>query len=118
MAEFLTPLDVRILDDEQVQLLRDFEYRSDVLGYVIKVPAGFTCDLASVPRLPEVYRRYGGRAKHAAVVHDWLYRIHGVPKNDADLVFREGMLTQGIPRDDAEAMYQAVRLFGAFAWGG
>ena len=119
MAEFLTPLDVRILDDERVELIRDFEYQSDVLGATVKVPAGFTCDLASVPRwLPHAYATFGGRARKAAVVHDWLYRVHAVPKVDADLVFREAMLTSGIPRAAAEVMYRAVVLFGGAAWDG
>jgi len=41
----------------------------------LTAPAGFITDLASVPRIPLVYWLVGGRANHAAVIHDYCYRL-------------------------------------------
>lgn len=83
------------------------------------VDAGFTTDLASVPRwLPLTYAIFGGEAPAAAVVHDWLYRYGKryrqiADREEADDVFYEAMLDTGVPNWKAAVMHAAVRLFGA-----
>ena len=83
----LSPLQVEILDDERARLLAPFTVAlsSNTLpekfikftehGFEITVPAGFETDFSSVPRIPLAYWLTGGKAKKAAVVHDWLYSL-------------------------------------------
>jgi hypothetical protein len=73
-VEFLSELDVRVVHGGWV-LLAPFEskvYYHDTTEW-ITVPAGFMTDGASVPRLPMAYMLFGGRARKAATIHDWLY---------------------------------------------
>src|SRR3990167_4869859 len=89
---------------------------------IIRVPAGFFTDFASVPHLPFVYLAYANKAHLAALVHDHLYSEGGTEDDRAyaDSVFLQGMLDTLVPddnnsltEDDARAMYAAVRSFGA-----
>jgi Protein of unknown function (DUF1353) len=62
----------------------------------------------------------------AALVHDWLYWSHlvtgcasspkKVTKQEADRVFHELMLEDGVAKSKAWAMWQAVALCGGKAW--
>ena len=87
---------------------------------LIEIPAGYPTDLASVPRVPGIYWRFGGKAVLPAIVHDWLYE-HGEPalsRKAADLVFLEVMADEGDPpwATTRRIMYRAVRIGGARAW--
>ena len=88
--------------------------------HFIFVPIGYKTDLASVPRIPFVYARYGGRAREAAIIHDYLYDrcVPGVTRKDADWIFLEVMkVTNDPPSASARlAMWAAVRAFGWRAW--
>lgn len=100
------------------RLTEDLLYLSPRVGQVI-IPAGYTTDFASVPRLPLVYMTLGGRASLAAVVHDYLYDCppDGVSRADADAVFLEAMKAAGEPGWLArQSMYAGVRLGGWRAW--
>jgi hypothetical protein len=96
------------------ELLAPFEfhvgdYPSDE---VIRVPAGFVTDLASVPRVLWSILPPHGRYAKAAIVHDYLY-VHAIRnKAYADKVFLEAMEVLGVPTLKRKAMYLAVRLFG------
>lgn len=76
----------------------------------VVVPAGFRTDLASVPRLPGMFLLFGGKARKAAVVHDYLYST-GRDREFADSVFlhamkdEENLFTRSV-------MWLAVRLGG------
>jgi hypothetical protein len=86
---------------------------------VISVPAGYICDLASVPRVPGIYFRYGGRARLASVLHDWMYDCRrDVPRSVADRIFLEAMtVTDDPPAASARwVMWAAVRLVGWRYW--
>jgi hypothetical protein len=116
MAKFLTELDARLLDDDEVWVLdAPLVYQSDLVGRV-EVPKGFQTDLASVPRVPIVFWFYGGRAHREGVVHDYLYRIDsnpGVDKSIADKVFFEAMECRGKGIFVRWPMYWGVK-FGGF----
>ena len=89
------------------------------LGVII-IPAGYKTDLASVPRIPGIYWRVGGKAVLPSIVHDWLFEC-GDPdltRKAADKVFLEAMNDQLDPRwaSTRRIMYRAVRLFGGAAW--
>lgn len=92
-------------------------YKSRVAGTTIVVPAGFKTDLASVPRLPVVFLLCGDTSTEAAVVHDFLYSSHIVPRAIADKVLREASKATGVPTWRAALMYWGVHLFGASHWG-
>lgn len=90
---------------------------------VVEIPAGFECDLASVPRVPIVFYLWGDRAHREAVLHDYLYRknciiylndhpVTLVEKEEADWLFREAMIGQGVRYCIYHPMYIAVRSFG------
>ena len=84
------------------------------------VPWGFRSDGASVPRFfwRLVFPKGDERALRAAFVHDWIYRNHpaGWTKEDADLLFYELLLEDGVPKWRAWLAYQGVSLFGHWAW--
>lgn len=75
-----------------------------------RVPAGFTTDLASVPRLPGMFLLFGGKARRAAILHDYLYHQR-YPREAADLAFREAMRGE-VPDWAGWIMWKAVRIGG------
>lgn len=112
MSAFLTKLAVEEVIDGSWRLTSPLLYASDHLQKTITVPAGFITDFASVPRLPVAYLLAGGEADEAAVVHDYLYHSHDVPRPDADAVFEEAMAISGQPWWRRKLMWAGVRLFG------
>ena len=87
----------------------------DDRGIEYTVPAGFSTDLDSVPRIPLVYAYLKGRATKAAVIHDWLYH-NKHPRKAADKVFLAAMKDEGIGMVRRNAIYRGVRLFGWLAY--
>jgi hypothetical protein len=120
MSSFVTPLDVRMVGPgpqgrSTWKLLADLVYSSDLLKRQVRVPAGFVTDYASVPRLPLAFLVAGDHAHEAAVVHDWLYTSHEVPRGKADAVFEEAIKVSD-PEAPAWLMWAAVRLGGGGSW--
>lgn len=116
-VDFLSPCDLRAVDDEEWQLLADFKVRvvyADGAAWTFTVPSGFITDLASVPRFPGMFWLFGGRARKSAVLHDWLYR-HAQERAFADAVFLAAMKNEenGFIR---WFMWLGVRLFGGASW--
>lgn len=117
-SEFLSELDARYIgekDEELWELLVPFVYKSEVAGITITVPAGFNTDFASVPRVPLAYWLTGGRAKKAAVVHDYLCVEKIVSREMADKVFLEAAELQGVPQWRRDIMWTAVRAYAVFS---
>lgn len=83
---------------------------------IFAVPAGFICDLASVPKwlasLAPDWRQSG----RAGVLHDWLYRTGKLARDAADAMFRVALRADGVGRFRAWAMYRAVRMFAGGPW--
>jgi len=118
MAEFLTNLDIELIDESTWMVTKPLVYQSDIIGKIV-VPSGFITDLASVPRVPIVYLSWGSRAHREAVIHDFLYRIGcpiNVPRYIADSVFLEAMTCRGKPWHIRYPMYAGVRLGGWACW--
>jgi hypothetical protein len=109
-VKFLTTLDVRDIDDHKWLLLAPFVV--DVEGAAIVVPEGFVTDFASVPRLPITYMLFANIGHRGAVVHDYLYSTGEVPREYADLIFKELLLAEGVGEFRANAMYLGVRAAG------
>lgn len=97
-------------------LLAALIFVSRIADRVFTVPAGFVTDLASVPRLPFVYLLTGGLGHAAAVLHDWLYTTHEVPRDVADAIFREALVHCGVSKWQAYLMWLGVRVGGASSW--
>ncbi|WP_180981035.1 DUF1353 domain-containing protein [Pseudovibrio exalbescens] len=128
MSSFTEPLDIRVLQREKngagmYQLLCAFSYHlgSKRGTRYVRVPMGFTTDLASVPRLFRWLISPGGLHAKAAVVHDYLYErgvIFGPDgeekpsRRQADDIFLEAMEVLQVPYVRRHVMYAAVRVFG------
>ena len=91
------------------KLLADFSFYSARLKQTFTVPAGFTTDFASVPRLPLAYLLTGYTVHESAVIHDWLVRTKPIPRPEADKLFLEAMKVEGISWWRRWSMYTAVR---------
>ena len=115
MSEFLSELDVRLLDSDKIWILDSpLIYRSDLLG-MVTVPEGFQSDFASVPRLPIVYTFFGDRAHRESVLHDYLYCKDSIPLatyGQANKVFLEAMTVRGKSLFVRKAMYWGVCIGG------
>lgn len=113
---FVTRLVLEAADDPEDKLwvVRE-DFRVSVDFELFIVPEGYITDLASVPRVPLAYWLAGGRARKAAVFHDYLYSIKK-PKAFADLCFYHGMRREGVSWPVANLMYAAVAAFGRGAY--
>lgn len=85
-------------------------------GPAIVVPAGFECDLASIPRMFWAVLSPAGPYARAAVLHDYLY-VTADPRDRetrlaADRMFLQAMKDEGVGWLARKLMYRAVRQFG------
>ena len=90
-------------------------YVSNV-GVEYVVPTGTTTDLASIPVGLRNIVNQNGKSRSPAVLHDFFYRTGSQPRNIADKLFYEALLSKGVQKTTAYAMYIAVRLFGASSY--
>jgi hypothetical protein len=79
----------------------------------VTVPRGFVWDGASVPK---AFRWLIGdpwecEFQAASLVHDYLYWSHKATKADADLIFRDLLISSGAKSWVASLMYAAVKSF-------
>lgn len=82
--------------------------------WMFSIPKNFETDLASVPRvLWTVLPPYGDHTI-AAIAHDRIYRCPSImiPRNEADLMFKDLMIQYGVSSIKAELMYRGVQAFG------
>ena len=122
MSQFITELDVKLKDENIWVLEKPLAYYSSLLKSKNKqpqivVPAGFECDLASVPRIPFIYAAWGGRVHREAVLHDYLYRIDSNPVvsfSMANRVFLEAAKLRKKPWYIQWPMFFGVTLGGYF----
>ncbi|EPE0659238.1 DUF1353 domain-containing protein [Escherichia coli] len=113
MSKFTTPAVLELLDNYRWRLMEPFEFwLTDNPQDVIRVPAGYVTDLASVPRILWSLLPPAGRYAKAAIIHDWMYDNALRSKKEADLIFLDGMRILGVSRWRRGLMYMAVRLFG------
>lgn len=118
MSSFTTEADLRFVGSYTFELLSPFEFHVGAYpsNDVIRVPAGFLTDLASVPQILWNLVPPHGKYAKAAIVHDYLYSFGIGTKEYADNVFLEGMTVLGVPKWKRMVMYTAVRLFGRGAY--
>lgn len=90
-------------------------YESAVLGGLIEVPAGFVCDLNSIPRIfwwvspPTDY-------PEAGVIHDFGYRYKLFPRKLVDDIYREALQVTHAGPVRRFLRYWGVRLGGRRAY--
>jgi hypothetical protein len=80
---------------KQYMLLEGVRYR--LKGHDYHAPAGFICDLTSMPRPARVLFNKEGRHTLAAVIHDRLYQTQEVTRDVADYIFYRAMLDCYVP---------------------
>lgn len=121
-SSFTTPLIVSPMPNgREWKLFRSFIYHigSKRSNKIIKVPAGFIFDFASIPKFLWFLPSWAKFSK-ASVLHDWLYHIQDRTRKEADDIFYEAMLVSWRNhRLGALLAYierLAVRLFGWVAW--
>lgn len=92
-------------------------------GQKIQIEAGFIHDLASVPRVLNIFFRKHGKHSKAAIVHDYLYENKGLvsqfkryTRAESDEIFFKAMLECGVSKFTAWCMWAGVRAGGYFAW--
>ncbi len=119
MAKFLTPLEVRCLDDgKNWMLLGELQFET-ADGRVICVPAGIIIDFASTPRFFwRLFPPATGRHRRAAAPHDWIYKTPDVAisKADADDFFLQGMIADNTKPWIRNVLYRAVHHFGGSSY--
>lgn len=109
-------LKVNIIKEDVFILLEDVEV--EVLGYKIRVKAGFDFDGASIPQaLWSVYGNpLSGKYRIAALVHDVLYASEKFPRELADAMFLDLMKQHEVGYLKRYTMYSAVRSVGWYVW--
>lgn len=117
-AQFLTPLRVEQVTEDDWRLTHSLRYWSAILDRMVVVPAGFVTDFASVPRLPFIFWFAGDTAKAPAVIHDWFYRTNteDITRATADAVFSEAMEAKGYWKIRTWAMWAGVRIGGYWSY--
>lgn len=89
----------------------------DGIEFILRVPAGFETDGASVPRFLWFLFPPIGDYYRAAVIHDYLYSRAGeCSRFLADSIFRDAMREDGVPALRRILIYYAVRIFGRRGW--
>lgn len=108
-----SPLVARYDGRGRATLEKPFEYRHPLV--TIQVPAGFTTDFDSVPRLPLIYMLLKGRARRAAVPHDWGYHQQ-LGRVVIDAIMFDAMRDDGVPWYYRLPIFVGVRCFGWWAY--
>lgn len=127
--EFWTPIYTHVIDDSVSEIIANVRYWSARQQREIVVPGredgrpGYHYDGASVPRLLFVYWITGGRARKAALIHDFLYdprreddpdepMPERVKRPVADGEFYDAMRATSVSPPIAWLMWAGVRIGG------
>ncbi len=120
MSQFTKSLVVTPLADGNTWVLREdfgFYVGQSAAGNQVTVPCGFVTDFATVPIFIRWYVNNWGLHGNAAVIHDWLYWNQSIySREEADQIFRDGMVVLGVSPSRRFFIYWAVRIFGGWAW--
>lgn len=82
----------------------------------LRVPQGFECDLASVPRVLWWWAAPDGPYRAAVIVHDYDYRTQRVSRREADATLYRIMRHVSTRATQALLIWAGVRLGGWVAW--
>lgn len=112
MTGKFSSLIVEFVEEGQFRLFSPLVYENK--AFVITAHIGFETDGASIPAVLHgvVGCPFGEAYTKAAVIHDALYRSALLSRKMSDYIFLEAMLSLGVDRPKARAMYLAVRAGG------
>lgn len=122
MSSFTTPLRFEALEAERdgrglAVVLEDFEFHVGTYpsSEVIRVPAGYVTDFASIPAIARPLFSPYDRSAKAAVVHDYLldHPELGYSRRQADYIFKDALEVLGVSAWKRSIMFAAVRLRSA-----
>lgn len=87
-------------------------------GVIMRVPAGFWYNGASIPAYlwQAIYPPFDPRIIIAAAIHDWLYSSHVTSREEADQLLYLIALENGADADKCDLIKKAVRTFGGKYW--
>ena len=116
-AKFLAGL-LHTGDPEQCMTLHNIYWKCEVRGLEISgiIPMNMVTDIATIPRSFFWWSERDGAHTIAALAHDDLYATERFSRLLCDEIFYQLLLQFGVSLGRAEAMYAAVRLFGAGMW--
>ena len=128
----LTPIPIiyngTVNDRPEWQLVNPIEHYDEILQVKLIAPAGYTFDLASIPKVLWSIIAPFELSILAPLFHDSIYELKGhmdeshcVPiseltRSDADGLFLRLMQLEGITRWKRNAAYAAVRAAGSLYW--
>lgn len=108
---FVNKLDLRVYDVGEWVVLNDLVYQPRN-GLAITVGRGFVTDLASIPGLLRGILNVNGRSRMPAVLHDALYCLQPYPRERADALFYEALVSVGVHPVIARIYWLGVRIGG------
>jgi hypothetical protein len=82
----------------------------------VTVPVGFVTDFSSTPRVFWSTLRPDSTYTYPALIHDYLYWVQDIPRENADDIFKLSMNDVGIGTRTATILYNAVRFGGDNVW--
>lgn len=82
----------------------------------VVVPAGFVTDFASIPHFFQSGMPVNDVHLGPSVVHDYLYWSQACTRTQADRLYFIAMTQQGVPENERNSMYRAVRTGGDPSW--
>lgn len=106
-----------VIKVENTEVTREWKLLEDFVisnGYMVH--KGFVFDGASIPVGLRWLFPHGGAKFPAACAHDYLYRTGVVTRKEADQVFYDMMIDNGVPKWKAKAMHTGLKVGGGFAW--
>jgi hypothetical protein len=121
MSTFTTRLRTDCLDSGLFELVEEFDFASDTLERIVRVPVGFITDFASIPfPFSAIWPPTGPYGK-AAVVHDMLYQYPEcltprVTWMQANRTLLEGMEALKVGWFTRRAIFAGVCLGGWVVW--
>jgi hypothetical protein len=89
----------------------------EIEGVAYAVPAGFSTNMASIPRIFWNILPPTGKYAKAAILHDWLYTVGKLPRKECDQILLDGMKSLTVESWKRHLMYYSVRLFGKSHYG-
>jgi hypothetical protein len=119
MSSFTDPLEVQQISKNEWITLREFTYYvgEENSNDFIVVPKNTITDGASIPRIFwSIIGHPMGRYAQAAVLHDYMYRLHLRPRKECDDIFYEAMGVLKVADWKRNIMYISLRLFGFVAY--
>ena len=83
------------------------------------VPEGFSCDLASVPKIFRSLATNWNQSARAGVLHDCMYRwaeVWKIPRKESDQIYRRALMDDGVSGMRAWLQYIALRIGASDSW--